>query len=210
MLKLRVSSWLAAALLLSASAVSATTLTVQIAGNRITVNGVTPHGEVIFFGRSVVYQSGMPRLERHATVLTDADRDGIVTWTLDAGVPPYSTWAIVDYESGASVIASPAGFTPPRFDLPAVVWRGGESHIDLDRDYVDVLFVRPRHGAWMLGMWQGGRFDADARNDAKLRAGLAAMKPLHGTKAAPPTAIARDVIVIIDPRQLDVFMRQAD
>lgn len=213
MLKLTSLIAFAAAVTLSLSVSLAATdpvITVQIAANRVTATGVTPRGEVIFFGRSVIYQSGMPRLDRHAVVLTDDDRDGVVTLTLEQNVPKYSTWAVVDFESGVSVIASPAGFTPPRVDLPDVVWRGGKSHIDLDRDYVDVLFVRPKHGAWMLGMWQGGRFDADTKNDAKLRAGLSGMKPLIGTKEAPPTATPRDVIVIIDPRQLDVFMRQAD
>lgn len=186
------------------------TVTVQIAGNRIIASGVSPRGQVIFFGRSVQYQSGIPYYQRHSAIMTDDDRDGSVTLTLDENVSTFSTWAVVDFDTGASAVVAPQGRAPRRIDLPPLVWRGGVSYIDLSRDALDVLLVRPRVGAWMLGMWQGGRFDADARRDSNLRAGLASMKPIIGTNPSPPTATPRDVIVIIDPLKLDVFTRQAD
>lgn len=185
-------------------------LNVQINANQVIASGVTRGGEVVFFGRTVRWQGGVRHLGRHAVVLTDEDRDGVVTLTLDEVLPRASAFVVVDFDSGAFVLASPAGFTPKQIELPSLVWRGGVSYIDLRREYLDVLFVRPRVGVWRAEMRQGGARDADGSNDANLRAALASMPPLLGTSQPPPTATRRDVIAIIDPRRLDVFVRNAE
>lgn len=185
-------------------------LTVQISANRVTASGVTPRGDVVLFGRSAGWYSGMRHWQRFAVVLNDEDRDGVVTFTLDRNVPAWSVFVMVDFETGAHAIASPEGFTPRQIDLPALVWRGGVSHVDLHRERVDVLFVRPKVGIWSGEIAQGGSRDSDARNDANLRTGLASLQPLAGTRTPPPTATPRDVIAIIDPWDLDVFARRAE
>lgn len=178
------------------------------AANSIRLSGITPGGDAICFGRSVVHREGIPQLTGHLKRLTDTDRDGTVEWQID--VPAFSVWTVVDFSSGAFAVASPPGFELRLIDLPEVMWRGGTSYVDLSRDHLDYLLVRPRVGVWTLRAFEGGRLDADGRTDAKLRAQLAVMRAADGSPPAPPTATPRDVIVIIDPRALDVFARAAE
>ena len=186
----------------------ASALSLAVTSTRLTVTGATARGEVVLFGRSGTYESGMPLRKRHLHVLRDDDGNGVVT--LDTTeVPRYSTWAAVDMESGEFALGAPASFPLRVIELPPLVWRGGVSHVDIGRDVVDVLFVRPKKGAWLLDLWQGGRRDADGRDDANLRAGLTPLQAIIGKDSPPPTATARDVLILIDIRELDVYARSA-
>ena len=197
-----------AILVLLAAATEASAVTLSVTTTRLTVTGTTPRGEVILFGRSGTYESGMPLRKRHLHVLRDDDGNGVVTLDI-AEVPRYSAWAAVDLESGDFALGAPASFPLRVIPLPGVVWRGGVSHVDIARDVVDVLFVRPKKGAWLLDLWQGGRRDADGSNDANLRAGLAPLEAIVGKEGPPPTATPRDVLIMIDIRELDVYARSA-
>lgn len=192
----------------SAHAADAQTPEIVFAAGSIRASGITPGAEVVWFGRSVVYQGGIPRLTRHFETVRDDDRDGVVTWKID--VPELSVWTVIDFSNGAFAVASAPGFELRTIDLPRVVWRGGTTHVDLSRDHLDFLLVRPRVGVWTLRAFEGGRLDADGRRDATLRGQLAMMRAAEGSAPPPPTATPRDVLVIIDPRALDVFARSAE
>lgn len=175
---------------------------ITLGTDRITASGVTPNGEVVFFARSVTYRGGVPLLERHAFVASDADGDGVVTHTLET-VPRYSVWVAVDAESGAYTVRTAAGTEPVLIALPAGSWRENDGGADVPRAWVDFLLVRPKKGAWVLDVMQGGARDDDGQNDASLRLRTSAMQPLLGKDAPPPQA-KKDVLVLIEPRTLDV------
>ena len=202
-LQTRVLSLVCASIFSSAVAVAQSVPQITVGTDRVTVSGVTPKGEVVFFGRSVTYRGGVPLLERHALVEADADGDGVVTHLVDA-VPHYSVWVAVDAETGAYAVRTAAGTEPVLIVLPPGSWRENVAGTDVPRAWIDFLLVRPKKGAWVLDVMQGGARDGDGRNDASLRLRTSAMQPLLGKEAPPPQAINKDVLVLIDPRRLEV------
>lgn len=176
--------------------------------DRVTATGVTANGEVVFFARSVTYRGGVPVLARHAFVERDDDGDGIVTHA--EAIPALSVWVIVDMESGAYAYAAPTGFEPRVIILPPGTWRENDGTINVSRERGEFLFVRPRKGAWLLDAFQGSVRDEDGKNDSNLRIRTASMAPLTGKESPPPHPVKKDVLVLIDPRLLDVAVVAAE
>lgn len=175
----------------------------------VTAAGVTPGGEVIFFARSVTDIGGVPRLERHAFVDRDEDGDGVVTHALEE-MPQYSIWVAVDAQSGSFASAKSGDFPSKTITLSPQEWRENDEAVDLSRDYLDFLLVRPGKGAWVLNVFQGGTRDGDGRVDDNLRLRAADMQPLHGKESPPPHAAKKDVLAIIDPHTLDLAIVAAE
>ena len=192
-----------ALLLVNATALAQNVPQITIATDRITASAVTPNADVVFFGRSVTYRGGVPLLERHAFIESDQDGDGVVTHLLET-VPHYSVWVAVDAETGAYAVRTAAGTEPVLILLPPESWRENAAGTDVPRAWIDFLLVRPKKGAWVLDVMQGGARDADGRNDTSLRLRTSAMQPLLGKEAPPPQAIRKDVLVLIEPGTLEV------
>jgi hypothetical protein len=182
---------------------------ISVASNSIVISGVTPGGDVLVFGRSCRQLRGRLRLTRHVFMQRDEDGDGAVT--VVEAIPRSSVFVAVDYESGEFAIASPATFVPRVIALPPTrPWREGSVNVDLRRGYLDFLLVRPRKGAWALEIIQGSARDDDGLVDATLRLRVSAMLPLFGKDSPPPHASKKDVLAIIDPRELDVVIVAAE
>jgi hypothetical protein len=192
----------------TASLLAQTSPQLTVGTDRVTVTGVTAHADVVFFARSVTYRGGVPVLARHAFIERDEDGDGTVTHV--EAVPALSVWVTVDVESGAFAYAAPAGFEPKVILLPPGTWRENDGAVNVSRERVDFLFVRPRKGAWLLDVFQGSVRDEDGRNDANLRIRTASMAPLTGKESPPPHPVKKDVLVLIDPRLLEVAIVAAE
>lgn len=183
--------------------------TVTVGVDRVVVTGITPGGEAILFGRSIAYQGGVPVLARHAASGKDDDSDGTVMWLFDE-VEQRSIWVAVDLDTGDHAIGSPDGATPRVITVTPNDWRENDDSLDIRREYVDFLLVRPRKGAWALAVRQGSSRDADGRTDNNLRLRTPSMFPLHGKESPPPYAAKKDVLVIIDLFSLDVAVVSAE
>jgi hypothetical protein len=185
---------------------------VQISFGELAVqaSGITRGGDAIVFAATIGRYSGMQKLGRHAKVVADDDSDGAITLTVDE-LPVPSVWAVVDLQSGRYAVAAPAGFALRTMDLPSHGWRGGLQRVDFRRDYLEVLVVRPGAGAWTLRVSEGGANDDDGALNAVLRTRLARMQRLYGEDAAPrpPVVIPKDLLLIIDPHELDYFVVEA-
>jgi len=184
-------------------------LSLSVIGTQITARGITPNGEVVLFGRTHRHVGGTPHLGHRASIERDADGDGVVTVTIEE-LPPHSVWVAVDQQTGGYAVAAPDGQEPRVFALPAGAWRDGSEAIDVSSGYLDFLLVRPGKGAWRLDITQGGRNDGDGTIDAVLRARLEVLEHLTGKEKAPARAQKKDVLAIIDPRTLDVFVKAAE
>jgi len=195
--------------LVTVPAVAETNLSVTVTGPQVTVEGVTPNGDVVLFARTHRHVGGTPHLGRHASVERDADGDGVVALTVP-DLPPHSVWVAVDQQTGSHAIAMPAGRTPNVIALPAGRWREGIASVDVESGYLDILLVRPGKGAWRLDIMEGGGNDGDGKGNASLRARLGILQHLTGKEQAPSQALKKDVLAIIDPRTLDVFVKAAE
>ena len=184
------------------------TVHLTVGAERLTATGVTPNARAILFGRSVTYRGGVPLLRGFALVEADADGDGVVTWTPET-VSQFSVWVAVDAENGAYSVGVPDGYPLRLIELSSKTWKDKDDAVDMMRSRLHFLMVRPGKGAWTQDVFQGGLADGDGQNDANLRVRTTTMRPLLGKESPPPHAVKKDVLVIIDPNDLDVAVVSA-
>ena len=184
---------------------------VSFSGDTVRASEVTRGGNVIVFACTIGRYSGMQKLDRHVQVVRDADSDGEISLTVEKLSDLASVWAIVDFDTGRYALAAPPGLELRTMNIPEHGWRGGREHFDLRRNYLEVLVVRPGVGAWTLSLAEGESSDDDGQLNAVLRTRLSRMQRLHGDDAAPqpPVILPHDLLLIIDPRELDSFVAEA-
>lgn len=181
-------------LLLFAIASSATAApAITFESHAVIATGVTPGGTTAWFAVSHEASRYPARISRNASVLAD-EGDGMVRLDLPHEIPVSSVWIVADVETGETTVAAPAGFKVKSSTLPAAALRhrasGIAPHVQLDVDEVEVLYVRPRIGAWST---RSGRALA-----------LHSMEPLGDSPAPPDDFAANDMIVVVDPFAMTV------
>jgi hypothetical protein len=205
--------WLVLLLLvlaLAGPAFASEPIQISFSAQTIKASGITEGGDAILFACTIGRYSGMQKIGRHAEVISDADGDGEVTFTV-AGLPLGAVWAVVDFTTGRHAVAAPPGLDLRPMEVPAHGWRAGPGHFDLRRDYLEVLVVRPGAGAWTLSVAEGGSNDDDGALNTVVRTRLERMRRLHGPDAVPrpPIVVPRDLLLIVDPHELDFFVWEA-
>jgi len=179
-----------------------------VSPDEVLAAGLTPAGTAVWLGATqVIAADEVPEIRAYLRTVT-AGKDGMARLEIPGGVPEHSVWVVVDFTTGASGSASPAGFP-----LRALPWRGqgvvrasgtGDRVEDV-RQTGDLLLVRPGVGAWFVGAGDGGPADADGIADGTLRISLGVLKPLEASGGPPPSEVgARDVLVMLDPRTLEL------
>src|SRR5436190_23987747 len=76
---------------------AANAINVRVASQAVVVSGLTPGGSAVIFG--VTFESGdaVPTRLRTATILRDDDRDGVVRYQPQEGIPRIGIWGAVDF-----------------------------------------------------------------------------------------------------------------
>jgi hypothetical protein len=175
----------------------------------VVAKGVTPGGSVVLFGIARERPGRITQVVRRDTVLPDADGDGAVRLDLGRPVATQSIWAAVDLGTGAFAVATPDGMPRREVALPGESFRrgprGAVEALQGAREFLEILIVRPGEGAWSLSVGDGGDSDADLQPDGSIQAALASMRPLQAAKAALDELLPGDVVVLIDPRQLEFY-----
>jgi hypothetical protein len=195
--------WMAA--LVSSAAAAPPVLTFE--PQAVAASGMTPKGRMIWFSvaREISRQAAtiVPRIE----LATDDDGDGKVRLELGTGVPVRSIWFAVDLETGAAAVASPEDYSPQEVELPGKAIPAALNRLDLDRQLVYVVLVRPGAGAWKLRVGDGGASDEDGQPDGTLRAALVRFEGIGPAPLPPPEHLSpRDLLLVIDPDRME-FLR---
>lgn len=183
-------------------------MTLTFGTGQVTVGGVVGRHQVIAFGIGIGVRGYTPLLTRNVKASRDDDGDGIIAFPARS-LTPRSVWAAVDFETGDYVVGTPTGEMPRPLNFPADSWRGNRVDLDIHRAYLEVLVVRRRVGAWTLRAADGGSNDADATSNAVLKLRLDKMEKLIGEEKGPPFAVAKDLIIVVDPQNLDTFVSEA-
>jgi hypothetical protein len=179
-----------------------------VSATAVVATGMSPGGEVVWLAmtRKVeAYEAIYVR--RHGTV--QADAKGQAQLPVTEAITRQSIWVAVDLATGAWATASPAGFVPLAFELPAEALevRGGalaDRLIDA-ADYGEVLLVRPGKGAWGTSIGRGGADDESAAGEAVFRLSLDKLLPLPGTLVPSPGKLnSKDVIFVLHPRAMAI------
>jgi hypothetical protein len=115
----------------------------------------------------------------------------------------------VDVTPGAFALATPEGMPRREVALPGDSLvrspRGAIEVLQDSRQFLEILVVRPGEGAWRLSVGDGGASDADRQPNGSIQAAFASMQAIQSAKAAPGQLLPGDVIVVVDPRQMEFY-----
>ena len=116
---------------------------------------------------------------------------------------------MVDLATGEFSVAAPEGFPKRAVALPSNALarnRSGRLSVLVDScGYGELLLVRPIIGAWAVSLSDGGALDQDGANDGTLVSSLDQMQAIDGTAPPPEEYAAGDILVMIDPQQLEFY-----
>lgn len=205
--------WVAAAIFafLIASAAGAqkpSEMALAFTAEEVTLTGVPRGGTVILFGIGVEWFNHAPSLTRHAEAVSDNDGDGTVI-VRPALMPERAVWVAINLQTGNYTIGAPDNSQPAPLELAEGAWASDGALVEVRREYMEALVVRPGVGAWAARLGDGGAYDADGRPDGRVILRLDRMDRLDGEQKGPPVAIRKDLLVLIDPHSLQTFVREA-
>jgi hypothetical protein len=200
-------SCLLALLVLVAAAPLAAQPAISFEPTAVVASGISPGGQVAWFGVARESEDHAARIVRRETVATDDDRDGAVRLDLGREVPLVSIWVAVDLATGQAALATPEGFPLRRIALPgagAVSGESGPDRLELNRGYLELLVVRPGTGIWGATVGDGGEADDDGASDGRVTVALAHLRAGGTSPAAPQSFGPGDLLVAIDPNEMEV------
>ena len=199
------------------AAASVPALGVAFSGQSVHVTGVTQNGQLAIVAcmREASRQMFV-RMTDVQRLLTDSG-SGVIDFDLGRVVPTRSIWAVVDLSSGRYTVATPQGF--PRLELPfpasALKTKPSEDEDDqlINNHFVlEMLWVHPGDhksaGAWFTRVADGGDSDEDGKNDGKATVSASRFVAIGSSGAAPRKIKKGDILVMIDPFEMQFFATQ--
>jgi len=190
-------------------------LSVTVTNRRLNIEGVTPGSSVALL--SVAHEPAyyMTRVVSRRELLSDDDGDGRIQYEPPNGVAFRSIWIVADLVTGEVTIASPPGFKPLQMRQKGA-GRGNAvesvaNTLDVGRDHVDILVVRPGKGAWAIGVREGRTEDRDGVANGRIRVDLAKLQPLLADFGAAPHGLQPgDVVAILDAERMEYWMMKSE
>lgn len=177
-------------------------------GAEMTVSGVTPGCEVAYLGIARERRGWTTYRTRFAGQVVDQDLDGVISIEVPGGMPVASVWIAVELEDGETGVGAPGG--SPRLApemLPAAVVgdAAGEAQgVRVSRELVRVFIVRPGQGSWDGSVGDGAAGDLDGTVDGGIDVDLGVMAPVEEEVPALAGLQGEDVVVVLDPRSLEI------
>jgi len=109
-----------------------------------------------------------------------------------------SLWLLASVDGEFATSSVPPGYSASSMPMESVAMADATA-ITVDAPAVELLYVRPRGGAWFLSAADGGTADADSRKDAVLTLALQSLQPFQGNPNPPASVAEGDLILMIDP-----------
>ena len=182
-------------------------------GQTVKASNVTPGGQVVFFAVGRVPFGWGSDIVRWAQAVSDEDRDGTVTFDAGQAVPCKSIWVAAEVQNAHFTVASPPECHLRRAPLDKKSLRkNGKGELELffhERPYLDLLYVHPGQGAWVVSAADSYDTDADGESNGVTAIALSKARSLSGD--APPKNFGHGgVVVAIDLYKLDVVAERLD
>jgi hypothetical protein len=168
----------------------------------IIVGGVEPGAQLAWIGMIRDTSEDTPRV-KIVRGIRPASPDGKVTIESPGADRAAAVWAVADLGRGAGKRSGAPGYshTAREIRMRAVA---GQPTFEISSAAAEVLYVRPRRGAWTFFAGDGAGIDADGRLDGIVTVNLATMDPFEGNPHPPETVQAGDIILAIDPYDIRV------
>lgn len=173
---------------------------------RVSMTGGTPGGEVVLFLAAHDQMDVVVAEVQRAAIVRDDDGDGRVVFDLYPRVPKFAVWLAVDLRSGQYAVSRTPSWSIEAGEEPgspvlerqvegAAVVRGRGRQLTS-------LVVRPGVGAWRARVADGHAADRDGERDGAVSLSLSEHSPLAASPAAPPVLQHGDVVLIVNPQDL--------
>ena len=165
---------------------------VVLSRKSVTVTGITPGADVVFFGAGMDQDGFTSTLSRWCRIVKDDDKDGAVTFVPANDIPPKFILVVADARNGQFTIASPEGFStrrPVRKKEFLANASGVIERIASPGPSADAIYIHPGGGIWNVRSWDGAPEDGDHQPNGVTVLSLADFKPL-GTPGEKPAAFA--------------------
>jgi hypothetical protein len=175
-------------------------LTLRVGDTDLLVSGARPGASVRVIGVTREPRGFTSLMRTHALPAVTADARGDAAIPYGAAVPATSLWVAVDGATGSTAAAAPAA-TPVRQFTPAAA--APADRVAFARTALELLVVRPGAGAWAASAHEGGRGDGDRAVDGKITLVAAELEPVGGKDRLSGGFRAGDVVVVLDPHELD-------
>ncbi len=177
-------------------------------GESIAVSNATPGGNVVLFASGLDGSRGVLRQRRLAQAVMANDA-GVIAYQPRLPFPYRTIFVAVDVETGRIAMAGPPDyevqvrpFPTERLDRKT---DGVSGMVDADISRAELLVVRPKGGAWRLSAAEGASGDVDKQHDGKLALDFSTATPVIAGIEAPSRLKNKDVVVLIDSAQLEIF-----
>jgi hypothetical protein len=195
-----------------ASDIGALTLSASYAPTRINVTGVTPGADVLFFGAGLEPKRTHAVHHRWATVVTDTDHDGIVTFDFGSTITWNAFWVVADLRTGQYNIVTTPGYPArkpayKRSELKRDA-HGSVSRFRYGGSAGDGLYLAPG-GAWTAFVSDGDPND-EATNYGSVMVDLSHMEPLLDGHARPLAFTPGGTLFFIDAQTIELLQLKVD
>lgn len=137
----------------------------------------------------------------------DDDDDGSLQFDIGEPIPPLSLWAAIDGPTGGIVVA-----VPDRFRLHEIEASGrrvlkSARRLRVSRRRVEIVWVRPDQGIWILRARDGRADDDDGIQNGRIEAFTQRFQPLFPRFGPPPPSFAPgDSFVGVDLEGFQFFL----
>ena len=189
-------------------------LQIAVSTQDVRVTNVTPGGTVVIYSAGLANDGGLLRQREVGALVTDTAHSGSVTFSDGHSIPFRSVWIAVDMETARYVVGGPPGYEMSVRSFPTLHLHGdGDGTIgvfDLRQLAGQMLVVRPKSGAWKVSAAEGGPNDADHIRNGQLSLSVEDAKPIGSSGPAPKRLKNGDIVAVIDPHRLDVFITGLD
>lgn len=189
-------------------------ISVSLAADKVTATGVTPKGDAVLFAVMRDDGHGYHSIRQRFLMATDSTGTGLVTFSLKA-IPRVAVVGVVDMSSGRIGYLSPtvksfANLTFPQQGPEGVKKNATDSdQVQIVRQLVTLVVVRPHVGAWYLTNGDGGAADADHAHDGRISWNLDSLQPIEAKAGKPPKHFTpHDLIIAIDPIRMEYFTQE--
>jgi hypothetical protein len=195
-----------------ATTVDATTggITILVSSHSVVVNNVPAGGSIVLFMVARTTRNRHLHVAHSAKLLSDDDRDTVVSFIPEDPVPLRSVWIVADIETGSYAAAAHPDFPLHSQPLLASSFRkdsaGEIAALELEIPRLILLLVSPGKGAWILSSMEGGPGDADSAPNGKLSMLFSEAIPVAGKEKPPPRLKAGDFVAAVSPGLLDVWI----
>lgn len=166
--------------------------------DEVTILDLQPGTKVAWMSltRTRVANHALIRIDRGIEVAKPSNKAAVARVDADKS---RSIWVVAAIDEDVAGSANAPRYSSSPFPI-AIRAAAGSSTIHVISPAVELMYVRPKRGAWFISATDGGLGDSDGVQDTTISISLTSLETVQGNPQPPVTAAPDDLILMIDPR----------